>query len=150
MEDNHAFDALVRKEIYEMCFQKGRPPLVEELTVTAKSTRKEIEASLARLAAGRVVVLQRESTEILMAGPFSAVPTSFQVETKAFASYANCIWDALGIPAMLSSSARIRTSCGDCGTSLEIMVSEGKLSGDSGVLHFAVPARHWWDDIVFT
>jgi hypothetical protein len=36
-----------------------------------------------------------------MANPFSAVPTPFLVRSGDRSWYGNCIWDALGIPAML-------------------------------------------------
>jgi hypothetical protein len=96
-----------------------------------------------------VLVLKPDTGEILMANPFSAVPTPFLVQTEKFSAYGNCIWDALGIPAMLGRDARIVTSCADCGASAEITVSAGTVKGD-GILHFAIPAHDWWNDIVFT
>jgi hypothetical protein len=109
----------------------------------------EVRAAFGRLAAGRALVLQPETGEILMANPYSAVPTPFLVEVPAYTCYGNCIWDALGIAALLKEPARIRTSCADCGLALQLSVEDGRVSGDSGVAHFAVPARHWWDDVVF-
>jgi hypothetical protein len=85
-----------------------------------------------------------------MAHPFSAVPTPFLVEVKAHSCYANCIWDALGIPAILKQDASIYTSCGDCGAALTLQVVDGDLQGDEGILHFALPALRWWEDIVFS
>ena len=35
-----------------------------------------------------------------MVPPFLAVPTPFLVETSRYTCYANCAWDALGVPAM--------------------------------------------------
>ena len=65
--------------------------------------------------------------------------------------FANCIWDALGIPAMLGGvDARIETRCSDCGEALAVEVQDHTVRGDSQVVHFAVPAARWWDDIVFT
>ena len=50
---------------------------------------------------------------------------------------------------MLNQDARIKTSCGDCGLALEVSVINGQIRDDVNVIHFAVPAHHWWDDIVF-
>jgi hypothetical protein len=76
------------------------------------------------------------------------VPTPFPVVAGGRSYYGNCIWDALGIPAMLGCDGVIDTSCGDCGTAARVAVSGGAVRGD-GIIHFALPARDWWKDIVF-
>jgi hypothetical protein len=73
----------------------------------------------------------------------------FLVELEAFTCFGNCIWDALGIAAMMKQDARIKTACGDCGIALELTVEVGQVKGDAGIIHFALPARRWWEDIVF-
>ena len=50
---------------------------------------------------------------------------------------------------MLHQDARIKTACGDCGLALELRVVDEQVQGDLSVVHFAIPAHHWWDDIVF-
>jgi hypothetical protein len=67
-----------------------------------------------------------------------------------YSCFGNCIWDALGIAAMLKQNARIKTACGDCGTAMEVAIIDGEVQGGLGSIHFAIPARQWWDDIVFT
>jgi hypothetical protein len=88
--------------------------------------------------------------ELWRAAPFSAVPTAFPVRSGKRAWYGNCIWDALGIPAMLHQNAQIDASCGCCNYEMVLRVEEGLLLGPEGIVHIAVPARHWYDDIVFT
>jgi hypothetical protein len=85
-----------------------------------------------------------------MAMPFSAEPTSFEVSGVGRRWYANCAWDALGIPAMLNCDARILSTCGDCGEEISIDVMGGAVFGGGELIHFAVPAARWWDDIFFT
>ena len=85
-----------------------------------------------------------------MVHPFSCVPTAFRVEVADGAWWANCIWDALGIPAMLKRDGRVRTQCGCCSDAMTLNVSNGALADPSGIAHFAVPAKDWWKDIVFT
>ncbi|HEX4841819.1 MAG TPA: organomercurial lyase, partial [bacterium] len=109
----------------------------------------QIAASFQRLAAGRVLVLDSDSGEILMANPFSAVPTPFLVEFDDYACYGNCIWDAMGVVAMRGRDAHIKASCGDCGSPMEVRIVSGALQSPRGVAHYALPARRWWDDIVF-
>lgn len=106
--------------------------------------------SLVRLAAGRIVVLQRESGEILMAPPFSAGPTPFLVEMPRHACYANCAWDAIGVPIMRREPAHIVSSCGCCGASLALDVRPDGTPSARDVVHFAVPAARWWHDLVYT
>lgn len=108
-----------------------------------------MQAAYQRLADGKALVLQG-NREILMAEPFSTVPTPCVVENGKRSWWANCIWDALGVPAMLKEDARILTSCGCCGDVMTLEVKEGRLLKASGVAHFAIPARDWWKNVVFT
>lgn len=84
-----------------------------------------------------------------MANPIPAVPTPFLVRAGDRSWYGNCIWDAMGISAMLQQDAVIETSCGCCGTAMQVTVVNGSLGEAPGIAHFAVPAARWWDDIVF-
>ncbi len=85
-----------------------------------------------------------------MAEPFSAVPTPFAVYVDDQRYFGNCIWDALGIPAMLHADARIESSCGCCGEAMQLNVSAGTLAPADGVVHFAIPANRWWENIAYT
>jgi hypothetical protein len=143
-------DREVRIAVYDDTAERGTPPLVAELSRRLALPREAVLASLERLAEARVVVLQPDSREILMAAPFSAVPTPFAVEARGRLYFANCIWDALGIPAMLASDAHIASSCACCGEEIRPSVRGGGLDPVDGVVHFAVPAHRWWQDIVYT
>jgi len=59
------------------------------------------------------------------------------------------MWDALGIPAMLHADATIATSCHDCWTAATVVVDDGQVR-DSGFVHFALPVKQWWNNVVFT
>ncbi len=146
---SNVFDGEVRRFVYDVTLRRGYPPTIDESAVGVRTTAEEVEASFQRLAAGRVLVLQSGKGEILMANPFSAVPTPFLVEFDNYGCYGNCIWDAMGIAAMRRKDARIKTSCGDCGASMEVRIAAGALQSGEGVAHIALPARRWWDDIVF-
>ena len=84
-----------------------------------------------------------------MAEPFSAVPTAFAVEVGTQKWWGNCIWDALGIPAMLKQDARVVTACGCCNEAMTLEVRDGQLLKAPGVVHLAIPPREWWNDVVF-
>ena len=110
----------------------------------------EVEAAYHALAARHMIVLRPASDTIWMAMPFSNMQTAFTVISGGRAYYAPCAWDAFGVPALLGTDARIFTTCADCGGALERKVSKGTITETRGVVHFALPARRWWDDVGFT
>ena len=140
----------LRKAAYDVTLDRGSPPSVQELAARCGVPEAEVRSGLSHLAAARMVVLQPSSGELLMLPPFSGVPTPFFVQTIAHASYANCAWDALGVPVMLRNVAEISTSCGCCGEAMALHGAPDVPPRGAGVVHFAVPARRWWDDIVYT
>jgi hypothetical protein len=144
------FDAALRRHVYTCCLDRGVPPTCQELSDATGASRTDVSEGLTRLAAGRVLVLQPLSQEILMAPPFSAVPTPFVVKTSRHSSYANCAWDALGVSVMMQSEARIDSGCACCGEQLSLTTAMSAPPAGHASLHFAVPAIRWWDDIVFT
>ena len=142
-------DRTVRREVYDTVMNTGRLPLAAEVAGSMGISVGDVQASFERLDAAHVLVLQAGAAEILMANPFSAVPTPFAAEAAGRQYFGNCIWDALGIPAMLRRDATVSASCGCCGLSMPLEVRGGALQPAEGVVHFAVPARRWWQNIVF-
>lgn len=143
------FDTRVRLQIYEHLIRTGRAPWVDDLAAALSSDVAEVQAALRRLSDGRAIVLQA-SGELLMASPFSCVPTPFVVEAGEQSWWGNCIWDALGISAALHRDACILAACGCCNEAMALEVQDARLLPASGIIHFAVPAKDWWRNIVFT
>jgi hypothetical protein len=148
--ESRDLDSRVRLSAYRHFVRRGLAPAVRDLSDELGASPAAITASLERLAAAHVVVLDPVTRGLWMAMPFSAVPTAFRVRTSDGEWWANCAWDALGISAMLQAPAEISTSCSDCGDPPPIRTTGRALSTGSGVVHFAVPAASWWDDIGFT
>lgn len=149
MPGNEVFDARLRGHIYRHFVRKGRAPKIAEMAAALAVSRPKIKNSLERLARDHAIVLQ-ENGELWRAAPFSAVSTAFSVQIGKRRWWANCIWDALGIPAMLHEDGRIDAACGCCNLEMIVRISRGKLATKDGTIHFAVPARNWYDDVVFT
>ena len=154
--DTTSFDTAVRLAIMDS-FVAGTTPSVGSVASALGADIGAVEAAFERLAAGRAIVLTPGAHDIRMAAPFAAAPTDFRVQVGDRSYHANCIWDALGIPAMLagagrSADVRIETQCADCSAPLGLAVDAGRLTTDvpGAVAHFAVPAARWWADIVFT
>lgn len=147
-QDLGQFDKRVRLYIYEYFVKLRRAPTALQCAQALSVSLPDVQGAYRRLAEGRALVLQSNG-EILMAEPFSAVPTAFYVEAGTLAWWGNCIWDALGIPAMLKADARIVTACGCCNDAMTIEISNGSLVNPSGLVHFFLPPRDWWKDVVF-
>ncbi len=140
-------DSALRLLIYDEIVRTGETPVVVTLARLVGASLDDVRASLRRMHDAHMLVLQ-PTGEILMANPFSAVPTPFLAEVGGRSWFGNCIWDALGIIATLHADGRVLASCGSSGERMELSVSDGVLAGQ-GTVHFALPARRWWEDIVF-
>lgn len=138
----------VRRAIYDLTVRYGNTPPAREVAAELGATESEVVDAFKRLASERIIVLDA-TDNILMAAPFSGIPTSFTVRVADKSYYANCIWDALGVSPMLQQDSTISTTCPDCDEPLELRVENGALTGD-GIVHFSVPARQWWNDILYT
>ena len=143
-------DQEVRLAVYKHLVETGTAPTNDYLADLLGLSRKELGSSLYRLSSNHALVLSPDTKEIWMAHPFSAMPTPYPVTTGEITYYANCAWDALGIPALLQVDSLTETACADCQEPLTIGVVGGKLVGSSYVIHFAIPPRHFWDDVGFT
>ena len=148
--DSASFDRQIRAYVYDAIFRQDTIPTVNAIAAGLACLPGDVAAAFQRLAQSHVFVLQRDSDEILMANPFSAVPTPFQVEVERDVYWGNCVWDALGILVMLKRDGRVLASCGDCNVAMTLTVSAGVVVDSPGVAHFSVPAKRWWDNIVFT
>lgn len=120
-----------------------------ELAETLDMDQASVEQSLQRLAGAHALVLAPGTHYVWMANPFSALPTSFLADVGGRTWFGNCIWDAMGIVAMLGGTGTVSTWCPDCRERLMVSVANNRLASGEGVVHFAVPAARWWDDIGF-
>jgi alkylmercury lyase-like protein len=114
-----------------------------------RTSAAKVRASLARLSQSHAFMMQ-ENGELWRAAPFSCIPTGFPVTLGRKSWFGNCIWDALGIPAMMKKDARIGAACGCCNFDMPVEIRGGNIHSGDGVIHIAVPARHWYKDVVFT
>jgi hypothetical protein len=145
-----AFARDVRLYVFGEAADTGRVPQPPDIATALGCSQLEVEQALRQLAAGKVLILAPNYGNIWAANPFCAVPSPFRVEARGKTYWGICIWDALGIVAALGTDAVIRTACGDCSERMLLEIAAGKLKRSEGIIHFAVPARHWWDNIGFT
>ena len=148
--DSQRLDGDVRLQIMKTAAATGLVPQSQEIAAALGKSESVIHDALLRLAAGKVLILAPNDGKIWAAAPFCAVPSSFRVSSSGVNYWGICIWDALGIAATLRQDATISAVCGDCGDSMTLEVRDCKLASSDGIIHFAVPARNWWDNIGFT
>ena len=144
-------DIDVKLAIYEIVADTGRVPSSLEVSLKIDIGEDEILGAFGRLHAKRLILPEPGNPRrIRMAPPFSGVPTSFPVEANGKRYYANCVWDAYGIAAALHCDAVSHASDGHTSEPLTLEVKNSQPVLKSYVAHFAVPAAHWWDDLIFT
>jgi hypothetical protein len=142
-------DNEVRLHVYRTFVDVGRPPMPIEIAMALNKSSAEVEASLRRLSDAHVLVLAPGTPYVWMASPLCALPSPFQVKARGRDWYGVCIWDAMGVIALLGGEGSVSTLCPDCGEALTLHVRDGKVREEDYVIHYAIPAAHWWDDIGF-
>src|SRR6266550_1723614 len=144
-------DTTVKLAVYSITAESGAVPMSAEVALTTNIAEDDVRTAFARLHAKRLLVPEPGNpSRIRMAPPFSGIPTAFPVEALGKRYYANCVWDAFGVAAALHADAIIPTADGFSGEPLTLEVKSRAPIEQLSVAHFAVPAAHWWDDIVFT
>ncbi len=140
----------VRLHVFQEAATTGRVPQAPDISQALGRSEADVRAALHDLAAAKVLILAPNDGNIWAANPFCAVPSGFRVAAAGKLYWGICIWDALGIAAALGSDAVITAPCGDCGVGMTLEVRDGHLARSEGIVHFAIPAHHWWDNIGFT
>jgi len=140
----------VKQAIYEHFARLGGRPSVADVASRVGVELPEVRQIFGRLRSQRVLVLEADGESIRMAPPFSGIPTQHRVTSKGVWYYANCAWDALGIPAALHQPAIVHSRCEQSLEPLELAVSERGPAASGWLFHCVVPAAKWWDDIAFT
>ena len=141
----------VRNQVYAAFVRDGEAPSAHETGMALGVATHTVADAYRRLHDARALVLEPDGERIRMLNPFSVPATPHRVDSGGRTWFANCAWDALGVPAALHRDGTVRSECADCGEPLELEVRDGRLvRGTELLVHILVPARRWWDDIVFT
>ena len=144
------FDTTVKQAVYRHFAGTGSAPEPRQLAEQLGCSSGDVRDAFARLQRSRVLLLQPEGETIRMAPPFSGVSTPHRVEVEGQHYFANCGWDALGIPAALQRSGVVHSSCGQSGEPLHLRVGPEGPEPSRWLFHCQVPAARWWADLVFT
>jgi len=143
-------DTTLKLAIYKFTAEHARVPTVRELAPIVGLDAEAVRAGFRRLFADRVLVLERDGETIRMAPPFSGVRTQHRVVAGGKEYFANCAWDSLGILAALHVPGEVFSRCEQTQEEVHLEVTAAGPKPAPVVVHFAVPASQWWQDIVFT
>jgi hypothetical protein len=140
----------IRFFIYQRFAATALPPSLEETAAHFHLDPAQAARAYQDLHRRDALFLEPGTLQIRMAFPFSAVPTPFRVHAAGKTYFANCAWDAFGIPAALHADAAIETVCAEDGQPLTLAVQAGKALHHGERVHFLLPFRRWYDDLMFT
>ncbi|MEA2600160.1 MAG: hypothetical protein QOF89_1152 [Acidobacteriota bacterium] len=143
-------DLNVKLAVYRHFAETARRPSPEDVAERVAVPVDEVLDAYKRLRSQRVLVLEADDASIRMAPPFSGVVTQHWVDAGGLSYFANCAWDALGIPAALHQTATVHSRCEQSKEPLRLEVGFDGPEPSDWLFHCAVPAAHWWNDIVFT
>lgn len=117
-------------------------------------TRPEAVSVIRELVETRGLAVVKGTSRILMAWPFSAIPTPFSVRARGRAWYANCSWDAVAFHSMLGENGlTIDSYCHHCAQPIHVELSGGRatvVEPKSTVVYLELRPTQWWEDIITT
>ena len=140
----------LRIHIYDWLLERGTPPTLRELSRHFGEPETDLRRAVADLRIGKTVLPHPTTGEIWMAGPFASAESPYRVAGRKAWWWANCAWDMFGVAVIANEAVRIDARCADCGAAMALRGDPNREPTEDAVVHFLVPARHWYDDIGFT
>jgi len=136
--------------IIKKIIDNGFAPDVEELRSIFNVSESEVAKALHDLHEYHGVVLHPNQPKVWVIHPFSLAPTNFIVKSAKGTWWGNCAWCSLGVAALLKHDLTITTSFGAYGDPVTIHIEDGKILEKDLVIHFPIPMKKAWDNVVYT
>lgn len=136
--------------ILKFILENGYAPDIGELARLCGTTEKVITAGLLLLQEEHGVVLHPNGKSIWVIHPFSLAPTNFLVRCDGKEWWGNCAWCSLGVAALLDRDVTITTVLGANDRQVEIQIKDGLLSETGFYVHFPIPMRNAWENVIYT
>lgn len=140
----------LHKFIISSFLDSQRPPTVSEIAVHFRCETITARQNLRALADYHGAVLHPKSDEVWVAHPFSASPTTCVVSAGERKWWGNCAWCSLGVMQLAGGTSTLITKAGGIGDELSVTVRNGQLVDSDFVIHFPVPMRNAWDNVIYT
>jgi len=143
-------DSSLHALIISSFLERQRPPTIGEIAARFKCSEADARRGLRALADNHGVVLQPTSDEIWVAHPFSAAPTTCVVRSGNRTWWGNCVWCSLGVAHLAGGTATVETRIGGVADHATIRIEGGRLLDTDFVVHFPIPMRQAWDNVIYT
>lgn len=143
-------DATLHEAIISGFLKNQRPPTVVEIAERFQCEEAHARQALRALADNHGVVLHPNADEIWIAHPFSAAPTTCVVTSGHRKWWGNCAWCSLGLVHLAGGSATIETRLGGIDEHAIIRIEKGELLDTDYVVHFPIPMKQAWDNVLYT
>jgi hypothetical protein len=142
-------NAALHHAILRHFVDRQHAPSVDELAAHFARPRDAVIAALKALQEYHGVVLHPTSSEIWVIHPFSAAPTNFWVQSPKGSWWGNCAWCSAGIAA-LAGEVTVTTTLGAEAKPVTVQISDGAVDSAGLLVHFPVPMRKVWDNVIYT
>lgn len=136
--------------IIKYIIDHGHAPSVQQLATALDASTSQVENGLQELAEYHGVVLHPHEPKVWVIHPFSLAPTNFTVQSAKGIWWGNCAWCSLGVAALLNDNVTITTSLGAHGEHTQIHIVNGELEEKELLVHFPIPMKNAWDNVVYT
>jgi hypothetical protein len=143
-------NSILHYQIIKFIIKNRYAPNVAELSEIMESPEKEISIGLKKLQEGHGIVLHPNSYKIWVIHPFSLAPTNFLVKNNQKEWWGNCAWCSLGIAALLNDDVTITTTIGANDKQISIHIKDGKVLENNLFIHFPIPMKNAWDNVIYT
>jgi hypothetical protein len=143
-------DSSLHEAIISFFLEHQRPPTVRDIALRFRCDEAAARLGLRALAENHGVVLHPGSDEIWVAHPFSAAPTTCVVRSGSRTWWGNCAWCSLGLAHLAGGTAVIETRLGAIDDPVTIRIEHGTLIDTDYVVHFPIPMRRAWDNVIYT
>lgn len=129
---------------------KGFAPSIEDLATTLNTNKEDVINGLYELQEYHGVVLHPDQPKIWAIHPFSLAPTNFYVKSNKGEWWGNCAWCSLGLAALVKDDVKITTTIGAETKQIEISIVNGEIQEKNLYIHFPIPMKNAWDNVVYT
>jgi len=150
MEKSGITNGIVHARILKFIIEKGFAPDINQLAHLLHLSQAETLTALQELQAYHGVVLHPNHSKIWVIHPFSLAPTNFLVSCADGEWWGNCAWCSLGVAALLKRDVTITTTLGADGKQVRIPIQNGQVMESDYVVHFPIPMKHAWDNVIYT
>jgi hypothetical protein len=143
-------DSSLHQTIISFFLERQRPPTIREVASHFRCDEVAARNGLRVLAENHGVVLHPNTDEIWVTHPFSAAPTTFVVNSRNRKWWGNCAWCSLGVAQLAGGTATIETRTGALDEQATFRIENGKIIDTNFVVHFPIPMRQAWDNVIYT